>query len=69
MSKADCGLDWLEWHKFERLIKEVCAQSNLTVTVYDPNKPEQSQKQEQVPVRSALGQPQRQDEALYKLIQ
>ena len=38
MPNAGCGLDWLEWHKVERLIREICAQSNLTVTVYDQHK-------------------------------
>ena len=69
MPKAGCGLNQLEWHKMERLIKETCAQSNLTITVYDQNKTEQSQKQKETPVRSALGQTQFQDEALSKLIQ
>ena len=69
MPKAGCGLDWLEWYKVERLIKENCAQSDLTITVYDQNKDEQSQKQKEAPVRSALGQAQRQDEALSKLVQ
>ena len=69
MPKAGCGLDRLEWHKVERLIKEICAQSNLTITVYDQSKEAQSQKQKEAPVRSALGQAQRQDEALAKLIQ
>ena len=65
--KAACGLDRLEWHKVERLIKEICAQSNLTITVYEPSKDEQSQKQDETRVHSALGQAQRQDEALSKL--
>ena len=56
-------------HKIERLIKENCAQSNLTITVYDQNRDEQSQKLTETPMRSALGQAQRQDEALSKLIQ
>ena len=43
--KAGCGLDRLEWHKFERLIKETFAQSNLTITVYDRHKTDKSQKQ------------------------
>ena len=38
MPKAGCGLDRLEWYKVERLIREICAQSNLTITVYDQNK-------------------------------
>ena len=38
MQKAGCGLDWLEWHKVERLIKEICAQSILSITVYDQSK-------------------------------
>ena len=45
MPKAGCGLDQLEWHKFERLITEICAQSNLTITVYDRHKIDKSQKQ------------------------
>ena len=69
MPKAGCGLDRLEWHKVERLLKEICAHSNLTITVYDQSKDEQSQKQDETPVRSALGQAQRRDEALSKLIQ
>ena len=56
MPKAGCGLDQLQWHKVERLINETCAQSNLTSTPYDQNKDEQSQKQDEIPVRSALGQ-------------
>ena len=67
--KAGFGLDRLEWHKIERHIKEICAQSNLTITVYDQNKYDQSQKQDEIPVSYALGQAQRQDEALSKLIQ
>ena len=69
MPKAGCGLDRLEWHKVERLFREICAQSSLTITVYDQSKDEQSQKQDEVPIRSALGQAQRQDEALSKLMQ
>ena len=69
MPKAGCRLDRLEWHKVERLITEKCAQSNLTITVYDQNKDEQSPKQTETIVRSALGQAQRQDEALCKLIE
>ena len=65
MPKAGCGLDRLEWHKFEGLISEICAQSNLTITVYNQSKEEQSPKQNETPVRSALGQAQRQDEALF----
>ena len=38
MPTAGCGLDRLEWYKVERLIREVCAQSNLTITVYDLHK-------------------------------
>ena len=68
MPKAGCGLDRLEWHKVERLIKQICPQSNLTSTVYDQSKDEQSQTQDKTPVRFALGQAQRQDEALSKLI-
>ena len=56
--KAGCGLDRLERYKVERLIKEICAQSNLTITVYDQNRDEQSQKQIETPVRSAIGQAQ-----------
>ena len=66
MPKNGCGLDWLEWHKIERLNKEICAQSNLTITVYDHSKDEQSQKQDEAPVCSALGHAQRQDEAWSK---
>ena len=40
--KAGWGLDRLEWHKVERLIREICAQSNLTITVYEQGKVEQS---------------------------
>ena len=69
MPKTGCGLDRLEWYKVERLIKDICAQSNLTITVYDQNRDEQSQKQSETPVHSALGQAQRQDEALSKLYQ
>ena len=69
MPKTGCGLVRLEWHKVERLIKGICAQSSLTITVYDQSKDEQSQKQDETPVRSALGQAQRQDEALSKLIE
>ena len=67
--KTGCGLERLEWHKVERLIRDICAQSTLTSRVFDQNKDEQSQKQDETPVRSALGQAQRQDEALSKLIQ
>ena len=69
MPRAGCGLDRLEWYKVERLVTEICAQSNLTITVYDQHKDEQSQKQTETPVRSTLGQAQRQDEALSKLIE
>ena len=69
MLKAGCGLDQLEWYNVERLIKEMCAQSNLTITVYEHSEDEQPQKQDETPVRSALGQAQRQDEALSKFIQ
>ena len=55
MPKAGCGLHRLEWHKVEHLIREICAQSNLTMTVYDQHKDEQSQKQTETPMRSALG--------------
>ena len=68
MPKAGCELDRLEWLKVERLIMEKCAQSNLTITVYDQSKDEKSQNQTETPVRSALGQAQRQYEALSKLI-
>ena len=61
MPQVGCGLDQLKWHKVERLIKEICAQSNLTITVYDQSKDEQSQKQHETPVRSALGHAKRQD--------
>ena len=63
MPKAGCGLDRLKWYEIERLIKEICAQSNLTITAYDQSKEEKSQKQEETPVRSPLGQAQRRDEA------
>ena len=69
MPEAGCGLDRLEWHKVEHFIKEMCAQSNLTITFYEQSKNEQSQKQEEVPVRSAPGQEQRQDEALSKFFE
>ena len=46
MSKAGCGFDRLEWHEVERLVKETCAQSNLTITFYDQSIDEQSQKQD-----------------------
>ena len=68
MPKAGCGLNRLEWHKVERLIKKLSAQSNSTITVYDQNKTEQSLKLDEVPMRSAICQAQRQDEALSKLI-
>ena len=51
MPKAGCGLDRLEWHKVERLIKENCAQSNLTIAGYDQSKDEQSQKQDEIALR------------------
>ena len=69
MPKVGFGLDRLEWYKVERIIREICAQSNLTITVYDQSKDEQSQTQTETPVHSALGQAQRQDEALSKLIE
>ena len=69
MPKAGCGLDRLEWYKVECLIKEICGQSNLTITVYEQGKVEQSQKQDETPVSSALGQAQRQDETLSQPIQ
>ena len=56
MPKAGCGFNRLEWYKIERPIKEICAQSNLTITVYDQNRDKPSQKQNETPVRSALGQ-------------
>ena len=68
MPEAGCGLYRLEWYKIERLIEENCAQSSLTITVCEQNKDEQSQKQTETTVRSALGQAKRQDEALSKLI-
>ena len=43
LPKAGCELDRLEWPTVERLIKKVCAQSNLTITVYDQNNNEESQ--------------------------
>ena len=69
MPKAGCGLDRSEWHKIERVVKEICAQSNSTNTVYEQSKDDQSQKQDETPVRSALGQAQRQDEALSRTFQ
>ena len=69
MPKTGYGLDWLEWHKVECLIKENSAQSKLTITVYDQSKEQQLQKQDETPVRSALGQAQSRDEALSKLIE
>ena len=69
MAKAGCGLDRLEWYKVERLIKEFCSHSNLTITVYDQKRDEQSEKPTETPVHSPLGQAQRQDEALSKLIE
>ena len=69
MPKVGCWLHRLEWHKVEHLLKEICAQSNLTFTVCDQSKDEQSQKQNEAPVRSALGQAQRQNEALSILIE
>ena len=68
MPKTGCGLDRLEWHKVERLITETCSLSNLTIPVDEQSKDEQSQKQKEAPVHSALGQAQRQDEAWSKLI-
>ena len=67
--KAGWRLDLLEWHKVERLVKEICAQSILTITVYEQSKGEQSQKQVETSVRSAIDQAQRQDEALSKLFE
>ena len=69
MTKPDCGHDRLEWHRVERLVKKTCAQSNLTITVLEKTKEEQSQKQEEATLRSAVGQAQHQDGALSKLIQ
>ena len=57
--KTVFGLGHLEWHKVERLIREIGAQSILTITVHDQNKTEQLQKQNEVRVRSELGQAQR----------
>ena len=51
----------------DRFIKEKCAQ--LTITVYDQNKDEQLQKQDEAPVHIALGKAQIQVEALSKPIQ
>ena len=68
MPKAGCGLDRLQWHKVERVIKETCAQSNLTITVYHRSKMNK-QKQNETPVRSAPGQAQRRDKGLSKLIE
>ena len=67
--KAGYEFDRFEWHKVERLIKAVCAQSNLTITIYDQNETEKPQKQDETPVSFELGQAQRQYEALSKLIQ
>ena len=67
--KAGCGLDRLNWYKVERFIKEICAQSNLTNTIYGQKRGEPSQKPTATPVRSALGQAKRQDEALSKLVE
>ena len=69
MPKAGCRLDRLEWYKAERLIRKICAQSNLTITIYNQSKVEISQNQTETPVHSALGQAERKDEALSKLIQ
>ena len=41
MPKTGCRLDRSEWHKVERPIEEICAQSILRNTVYDHNKVEQ----------------------------
>ena len=46
MPKAGCGLERLQWHKVERLIRKICAQSNLTITIYEQSRDEQSQKQD-----------------------
>ena len=78
-----CGLDRLEWYKMKCLIKEICAQSKLTITVYDLEKDENTNTQEEQPEITnehakkvderptylALGRAQRQYEALSKLIQ
>ena len=64
MPNAGC-----EWQEVERLIKKICAQSNKISPLYDQNKDEQLQKQDEAPVGSALGKAQRQDEALSKFIQ
>ena len=46
MRKAGCGLDRLEWHQVERLIKAICAHSNLIITVYDFDKNEHTKTQD-----------------------
>ena len=69
MPKASCGPDRLKRKKVERLVKEICAQSILTTTVYEQSKEEKLQKQDGTPVGSALGQAQRQGEAFSKLIE
>ena len=69
MQRAGCAVNCLEWNKVERIIEEVCAQSNLTITVCDQIKREQPQKQDEAPVLSALGKAQSQHEALSKLSQ
>ena len=69
MPKAGCGLDLLEWHQVERLVKETCAQPSFTITVYDENKTDQLQQQDEPPVHPALGKTQHQDEVLCNLIQ
>ena len=55
MPKASCGLDRLYWYKVDGLIKEISAQSNLIITIYDQNNHEQSKKSDEVPAYPALG--------------
>ena len=69
MRKASCGFDWFEWQKVEGLIKKNCAGSSLTITAYDQNKDEQTQKQDETLRHSALCIAQCLDEALSNLIQ
>ena len=69
MPKAVCGPDRFKLNKVECLILEIGAQSNKTITVCDQNKTEKSQMRNETPKRFALGQAQRQDEVLFKLIQ
>ena len=44
LPKAGCALDRLEWYEVEGLPKENCAQSNLTIAVYDQSKEEQQRR-------------------------